>query len=65
MSKFITHMRRLNVDSESIHRYTGNALLLKEKPGIVRIQLPPGFKFDEQLMIDFLGLLKKIFTLHD
>jgi uncharacterized protein YecE (DUF72 family) len=59
MSKFITHIKRLKIDSESIHRFTGNALQLNEKLGVVPIQLPPGLTFDEQHMRDFLGLLNK------
>lgn len=59
MSKFITHIKRLKVDSNSIDRFTENVHGLKEKLGVVLIQLPPGLIFDESLIRDFFALLDK------
>ncbi len=59
MSKFITHIKRLKVDSNSVDRFTENVHGLKEKLGVVLIQLPPGLIFDESLIRDFFALLDK------
>jgi len=59
MSKFITHIKKLKADSNSVNRFTENVHGLKEKLGVVLIQLPPGLKFDESLIRDFFSLLDK------
>jgi uncharacterized protein YecE (DUF72 family) len=59
MSKFVTHIKRLKVDSRSVSRFTEGVRNMREKLGVVLIQLPPGLRFDEQLVRDFLGLLSK------
>jgi uncharacterized protein YecE (DUF72 family) len=48
MSKFITHFKRLRVDSNPVNRFTEHAQNLKDGLGLVLIQLPPGLKFDER-----------------
>ena len=57
MSRFITHIKRLNVESTSIKRFLGNVSVLAAKLGVILIQLPPSLKFDASLVADFLGLL--------
>ncbi|HEY3276693.1 MAG TPA: DUF72 domain-containing protein [Syntrophorhabdaceae bacterium] len=57
MSRFITHLKRLRVDSEPIGRFTDSVRLLKDKLGVVLIQLPPGLRYDEGLVTDFFQLL--------
>lgn len=59
MSKFITHIKRLKVDGNSVNRFTESVHDLKEKLGVVLIQLPPGLKFDESLIRDFFAILDK------
>jgi uncharacterized protein YecE (DUF72 family) len=59
MSKFITHIKRLKVDGNSVNRFTENVHGLKEKLGVVLIQLPPAIKFDQSLIRDFFSLLDK------
>jgi len=59
MSKFITHIKRLKVDSTSVNRFTESVHGLKEKLSVVLIQLSPGLKFDEYLIRDFFALLDK------
>ena len=57
MSRFITHIKRLKVESASIKRFLGNVSVLADKLGVILIQLPPSLKFDAGLVADFLGLL--------
>ncbi len=57
MSRFVTHIKRLRVEKESIARFLEDAGELKEKLGIILIQLPPSLKFDPSLMEDFFRLL--------
>ncbi|MCX7679683.1 MAG: DUF72 domain-containing protein [Spirochaetes bacterium] len=57
MSKYITHVKRLvNVDSE-IRTCIASASLLKEKLGVILIQLPPSLIFDSALVSEFLSNL--------
>jgi uncharacterized protein YecE (DUF72 family) len=57
MSRFITHLKRLRVEAESINRFLEDVRVLKEKLGVILIQLPPSLKFDRPLMADFFALL--------
>ena len=57
MSRFITHLKRLRVEAESINRFLEDVSVLKEKLGVILIQLPPSLKFDQPLMSDFFALL--------
>ncbi len=57
MSRFITHIKRLKIDEASIHRFMEDVGALKEKLGVILIQLPPSLKFDHALMNDFFSLL--------
>jgi uncharacterized protein YecE (DUF72 family) len=57
MSRFITHIRRLDVEEESMRRFLKDIAVLKEKLGVVLIQLPPSLKYDRSLMTDFFDLL--------
>lgn len=58
-SRFITHIKRLKVDINSVNRFTESVRNLKEKLGVVLAQLPPGLTFDESLIRDFFALLDK------
>lgn len=57
MSRFITHIKRLRADDESMRRFLSGAATLGEKLGIILIQLPPSMKFDRPLCEEFLGRL--------
>ena len=57
--RFITHIKRLNVDKESIDMFFNRAFHLKEKLAVVLFQLPPSLKYDPKTMDDFLDMLPK------
>jgi uncharacterized protein YecE (DUF72 family) len=57
MSRFITHVKRLKVEDESIHKFLSGAAALGIKLGVILIQLPPTMRYDEPLLRDFLGRL--------
>ncbi|HME42480.1 MAG TPA: DUF72 domain-containing protein [Syntrophorhabdales bacterium] len=57
MSRFITHIKRLNVEEESVRRFLTDAIALKDKLGAILIQLPPSLKYDRALITDFFSLL--------
>jgi uncharacterized protein YecE (DUF72 family) len=46
MNRFITHLKRLNVDRQSIERSYGTMAGLGPKLAVVLVQLPPRMKFD-------------------
>jgi uncharacterized protein YecE (DUF72 family) len=46
LNRFITHIKRLNVDRKSIERSYGTMAGLGPKLAVVLVQLPPGMKFD-------------------
>ncbi len=56
-SRFITHIRRLKVEKESVDMFFQRAGLLGEKLGVVLFQLPPSLKYDEGVLLNFLDLL--------
>jgi len=56
-SRFITHIRRLKVDQESIDIFFKRTSLLREKLGAVLFQLPPSLKYDEKILTEFLERL--------
>ena len=53
--RFFTHIRRLDVSQESIDRFWNDIGPLRDKMGVTLFQLPPSLKFDETLLINFLG----------
>lgn len=57
MSRFITHIRRLDVDTSSVNRFVQNAVYLSGNLGVILIQLPPALRFDESAMKDFFAKL--------
>ncbi len=57
MSRFITHIKGLAVEGESVQRFLEDVGALKEKLGINLIQLPPSLKYDRSRMVDFFDLL--------
>jgi uncharacterized protein YecE (DUF72 family) len=60
-SRFITHMKKLNVDRESIDIFFERAALLKEHLGPILWQLPPNLHYDAPRLDKFLSMLPKKF----
>ncbi len=58
-SRFITHIRRLQVEKQSVDIFFERARLLKEKLAVVLFQLPPSLKYDREVFLHFLGLLPR------
>jgi uncharacterized protein YecE (DUF72 family) len=58
-SRFLTHIKRLKGNRESIKKFFDRAKLLKEKCGPILWQLPPTLKFDPKLLNAFLKKLPR------
>jgi uncharacterized protein YecE (DUF72 family) len=57
-SRFITHLRRLrDVETPLANFFASGILALEEKLGPILWQLPPNFRFDAQVIDNFLKLL--------
>ena len=56
-SRFITHMKKLNVDRKSIDIFFDRANLLKEHLGPILWQLPPNLHYDPVRLDKFLSML--------
>lgn len=62
MSRGITHFKKLKIDKATIDRFIERVSLIKEKLGVILIQLPPSLKFDESLINEFFQLLDKKYS---
>jgi len=58
---YITHVKRLHDTSESVELFIGNAKLLGHKLGAILFQLPPGLKYDIELLKSFIKILPASF----
>ena len=58
-SRFITQMKKLNVERQSIKVFFDRAKLLKEKCGPILWQLPPNFGFNPERLEHFLKIVPK------
>ena len=47
LNRFITHIKRLNIERDSVERSYGTLAGLGPKAAVVLVQLPPRMKFDE------------------
>jgi uncharacterized protein YecE (DUF72 family) len=47
LNRFITHIKRLNIEADSVERSYGTLAGLGPKAGVVLVQLPPRMRFDE------------------
>lgn len=56
-SRYITHMKKLKTDEDSIDIFLERVKLLKEKLGPVLFQLPPGWKINLERLENFLKAL--------
>ncbi|MCX7771164.1 MAG: DUF72 domain-containing protein [Proteobacteria bacterium] len=61
LNRTITHYKRLKVDNTTIENYLKKISLLKEKLGVILIQLPPSLKYDRGVVEDFISVLDKNF----
>lgn len=59
MSRYLTHMKKLNEPEEPLERFFGIFKVMKKKMRPVLIQLPPFLKFDYDRASHFYQLLKK------
>ncbi len=57
MSKFITHIKRLTDVTDEVQRFITSASILKDRLGVILIQLPPSLTFDAVRVATFLSLL--------
>jgi uncharacterized protein YecE (DUF72 family) len=57
LNRFITHIKRLNVEHDSIERSYGTMAGLGPKLAVVLVQLPPRMKFDEERADRFLSMV--------
>lgn len=57
LSKYVTHIKRLVDVTDEVNSCIASASLLKQKLGVILIQLPPSLKFDTSLVADFLSIL--------
>ncbi len=57
MSRYITHIKRLKVEQESMRRFFESVSVLADKLGVILVQLPPSLKFDADLLADFFEAL--------
>jgi len=48
LNRFITHLKRLNIEANSVERSYGTLAGLGPKAAVVLVQLPPRMKFDEE-----------------
>lgn len=62
LSRQITHFKRLKVEKDILDSFIERASALKEKLGVILIQLPPSLKFDRDLIDEFFCLLDKRFN---
>lgn len=56
-SRYITHIKRLKIESDSLDKLLNGVAELKEKTGPVLFQLPPNLKFNRKEFEAFLDLL--------
>ncbi len=57
MSRYVTHIKRLKAEQESMLRFFESISVLADKLGVILIQLPPSLKFDAELLPGFFGRL--------
>ena len=59
ISRFLTHIKKLNDPKEPWQRFINNAKMLKEKLGPILVQLPPNFKVNCERLENFLKIVKR------
>jgi uncharacterized protein YecE (DUF72 family) len=56
-SRFITHMKKLNFDKQSIRKFFTSVSKLQEKMGVILFQLPPRWQVNTERLKSFLSVL--------
>lgn len=64
MSRFLTHMKKLNDPQESLHRFFEVFQHMKNQMGPVLVQLPPMLAFDAARADVFYSLLQKHYSIY-
>ena len=59
VSRFITHIKRLQDCDEALNNFMPRVALLKEKLGPLLYQLPPGLHRDDAMLTSFLAILPR------
>ncbi len=59
ISRFLTHIKKLNDPKEPWQRFINNAKMLKEKLGPILVQLPPNFKANIVKLENLLKIIPK------
>jgi uncharacterized protein YecE (DUF72 family) len=59
VSRFITHIKRLQDCNEALDNFMSRVALLKEKLGPLLYQLPPGLHRDDDILTNFLANLPR------
>lgn len=62
VSKFLTHIKRLKEPEEPMERFFSVFEPMKERIGMVLVQLPPTLKFDPDVAEHFFALLKEKYS---
>jgi uncharacterized protein YecE (DUF72 family) len=60
-SRYISHLKKLNVEKNSVQLFFKSVKRLGEKLGPILFQLPPGWKINTQRLASFLKLLPRKF----
>ena len=58
-SRFITHMKKLNLDKEGVKKFFDSVKKLNEKLGVILFQLPPKWKINTERLRSFVKVLPK------
>ena len=59
ISRFLTHIKKLNDPKEPWQRFINNAKMLKEKLGPILVQLPPNFKINCEKLKKLLQIIPR------
>ncbi len=58
-SRYLTHVKRLEVTAEELERFWRPASLLREKMAVALFQLPPNLPYDRDLLLSFMAAQPK------
>lgn len=58
-SRFITHMKKLDLDKEGIKKFFTSVKKLNDKLGVILFQLPPKWKVNVERLKKFIGVLPR------
>jgi uncharacterized protein YecE (DUF72 family) len=63
ISRFLTHIKKLNDPREPWQRFITNARQLREKLGPILVQLPPNFKANAEKLKNFLKIIPRSYQI--